>query len=577
MFTANKQFARGIHPAQVSRAFIWTALFILPCYSYGQQQVLNVLAASECMPVCTEANDQINPDITPDGNGGTIIVWQDIRSGNNDIYAQRTNVAGNVLWSTDGVAICTAGGSQELPRIISDDSGGAIIIWQDYRNGSSDIYAQRVTDGGSVLWADNGIPVCTSVFDQFNIDAVKDGLGGVILTWEDYRSNVVNCPDIYAQRVSSDGTILWTANGVTVCNEASAQHGPRIAGDDSGGAFITWYDQRAGDYDIYTQRVASGGAVQWTTNGVATCTSATDQLMPDICTDGAGGVIITWHDYRSTNEYDIYAQRQGPDGAVVWAVDGVVMNNNVGYDQINPVIVSDGVGGAVMAWQDYRTGITSDIYAQRVAPAGAVMWTATGVMICTAEGDQINPQIVTNGNSGAFVTWEDYRSISNSDIYAQLIASNSEINWPATGYLICDADGNQSFPTMADDGNFGAVVAWQDQRNGNWDIYAEGFGLFGTGIETSPETDGTMPHLSRARPNPATDVVSFAFTLPGSGTTELALFDMTGRRVATVAGGLMTAGQHEVLWNTSSERAGVYFCRLTFGGATKTSRLVILR
>ncbi len=577
MSSEKKPPERGVHLPHAVGAILLAAIFNPPGSASAQSLFMNTLTASDCMPVCTAGNDQINPAITADGSGGSIIVWQDIRNGNNDIYVQRTNINGDLLWTADGVVICTAGSSQEFPRITSDDNGGAIIIWQDYRNGSSDIYAQRVNAGGSVLWAANGIPLCTEVFDQFNVAVEADGLGGAILTWEDYRSNVVNCPDIFAQRVNSNGTILWTANGVDVCNEASAQHGPELESDDNGGAFITWYDQRAGDYDIYTQRVASGGAVQWTTNGVATCTMATDQLMPDICSDGAAGVIITWHDFRSTNEYDIYAQRQGPDGAVVWAVDGVVMNNNVGYDQINPVIVSDGAGGAVLAWQDYRTGTTSDIYAQRVAAAGAVLWTATGVIICTAEGDQINPQIVTDNNSGAFVTWEDYRSISNSDIYVQRIAANAAINWPATGYLICDADGNQSFPTMADDGIAGAVVAWQDQRNGNWDIYAQGFGLFGTGIETPQTPDVTMPHLSRAYPNPATAVIGFSFTLPGPGATELVLFDIYGRRVATLASGMMMAGTHEVSWNASSTEAGVYFCRLSFGGMTETNRVVILR
>jgi len=39
------------------------------------------------------------------------------------------------------------------------------------------------------------------VFDQLDIAMISDGLSGAILTWEDNRSNVVDCPDIYAQRV----------------------------------------------------------------------------------------------------------------------------------------------------------------------------------------------------------------------------------------------------------------------------------------------------------------------------------------------------------------------------------------
>jgi predicted lipoprotein with Yx(FWY)xxD motif len=428
-----------------------------------------------------------------------------------------------------------------------------------------------------VLWTANGVTITTAAFDQLDIAMISDGLGGAILTWEDNRANVVNCPDIYAQRVDASGATLWTADGVSICNEASAQHNPRLVSDGSGGAFITWQDDRAGDYDIYTQRIASGGAVQWTTNGVATCTMATDQLKPDICSDGADGVIITWFDYRATTDFNIYAQRQGPSGAIVWAVDGVVMNNNVGYDQINPRIVSDGMGGAIIVWQDYVTGITSDIYAQRVAAAGAVQWTATGVIICTAAGNQTNPQIVTDGNSGAFITWEDYRDTANCDIYAQRIAADAAINWPATGYLICGADSNQTHPTMVSDGNLGAVVAWQDRRNSNWDIYVQGFDTTGAGIEIGSPPDGSTLHLSPASPNPSVAAVGISYSLPKSGEVELAVYDIVGQKVATLFRGVMSAGRHAVSWNGASVAAGVYFYRLSFEGMTRINRVVVVR
>jgi predicted lipoprotein with Yx(FWY)xxD motif len=568
----------GANRARILEAVVIAAfLFILPGTAVSQPDELNPYDDSNGMPVCTATSDQTTPAIASDGSGGSIIAWNDERSGNSDIYIQRTSLSGSLLWLNNGIAICTEGSTQELPQIVSDGTGGAIVVWQDYRNGNFDIYAQRVNSSGEAIWNTNGVPVCTAAFDQFNISVISDGFGGAILTWEDNRSNVVNCPDIYAQRVNQTGSMLWTANGVSVCNEASAQHGPRLVGDGSGGAFITWYDQRAGDYDIYTQRVASGGAVQWTTNGVATCTMATDQLMPDICSDGAGGVIIAWHDFRSTTDFNIYAQRQGPSGAIVWAVDGVVMNNNVGYDQINTKIVEDGVGGAIMVWQDYVTGTTADVYAQRVASAGAVLWTATGVIICTAAGDQIYPQIVSDGNSGAFVTWEDYRSVSTSDIYAQRIAADASIYWPATGYLICGADSLQSGPAMISDGNQGAIVAWQDHRNSSWDIYAQGFDTSGTGTEGGSTPTGSQLILHPAYPNPSTAMVGFSFSLPGSGAVELAVYDITGRMVATVISGEMLAGTHQASWNGASAAAGVYFCRLSFDGMTQTSQVVVLR
>jgi predicted lipoprotein with Yx(FWY)xxD motif len=571
MSLVKSPFAGGALIARVIGTILITAFLIVPGAALSQPWDLDGIA------VCTANNDQITTAIVSDGSGGSIIAWQDYRNGNYDIYAQRMSAVGLVLWTMNGVAICTLDSSQQQPQLVSDGSGGAIIAWQDFRNGNFDIYAQRVNSSGSAQWAANGVTICTAAFDQLNIAMTGDGLGGAVLTWEDNRSNVVECPDIYAQRVDASGAALWTAEGVSICNEASAQHGPRLVGDGSGGAFITWYDRRASDYDIYTQRVASGGAVQWTTNGVATCTMATDQLKPDICSDGADGVIIAWYDYRATTDFNIYAQRQGPGGAIVWAVDGVVMNNNVGYDQINPRIVSDGVGGAIIAWQDYVTGTTSDIYAQRVAAAGAVQWTATGVIICTAAGDQMNPQIVTDGSSGAFVTWDDRRDTANYNIYAQRIAADAAINWSAEGYPICAADSSQTSPAMASDGNLGAILAWQDFRNGNYDIYAQGFDISGIGVEVGPPPNGSALYLSPAFPNPSPAAVGISYTLPRSGAVELSVYNITGQKVAGLAAGVMFAGRHEASWNGAFVAAGVYFFRLSFDGKTQANRIVVAR
>jgi len=71
-------------------------------------------------------------------------------------------------WTTNGVSICTASGGQSYPKILSDGLGGAIITWQDSRSGNYDIYAQRVSSTGVVLWTTNGVSICTASGDQWN-------------------------------------------------------------------------------------------------------------------------------------------------------------------------------------------------------------------------------------------------------------------------------------------------------------------------------------------------------------------------------------------------------------------------
>ena len=159
-------------------------------------------------PICTAAHDQIMLVSVSDGAGGAIMAWVDDRSSwRGDIYAQRVDRNGDVLWTVGGIGVCTAAGAQFNPFMVSDGLGGVIISWSDGRNGATgdDIYAQRIDQNGDVLWSVDGIGVCTAVGDQQQPAMVSDGLGGAIIDWVDGRFSVVK-PDIYAQRVDGFGS-----------------------------------------------------------------------------------------------------------------------------------------------------------------------------------------------------------------------------------------------------------------------------------------------------------------------------------------------------------------------------------
>ncbi len=546
--------------------------------------------------ISNAANDQVNSASVSDGAGGTIIAWQDKRSGSNyDIYAQRVSASGAVQWAANGVAICSVDSDQVGPAIISDGSGGAIIAWQDKRSGSYDIYAQRVNASGVLQWSPStGDSVCKVVFDQVNIAMVSDGSGGALVGWEDYRSNAgLGLADVYAQKLNAAGVPQWTSNGIGVCTQADAQHGPRIISDGSGGAFLTWYDQRAGNYDIYAQRVSDIGGLVGIADGVAVCTSGTDQTNPDICSDGAGGAIIVWQDFRSTTDIDIWVQRMSPAVAIRWPVNGIVMNNNVGYDQINPKLVSDGVGGAMITWEDFRTGLTSDIYAQRVDSTGVVAtgWNVNGVTVCVAAFNQSNPKIISDNNHGAIITWADKRDSSTNgntfDVYASRITGEFALSWTANGVPICTADSTQTNLTAVSDGSGGTIIAWQDKRSGSYDIYASRVFQSGTTpveiVEIAPQAFS----LDQNYPNPFNPSTKIQYTIGNAGLVSLKVYDVLGHEVATLVNSNQDAGSYTVPFsaiggsasggNTWSLASGVYFYRLEVGSFVSIKKLTLLK
>ncbi|MFX1450947.1 MAG: hypothetical protein ACFFCM_08895, partial [Promethearchaeota archaeon] len=418
--------------------------------------------------ICNASFEQYEPQICADGSGGAIIVWRDIRSGSNgDIYARRILTNGSTTWTVNGVAICTASFNQISPQICSSGADGAVITWQDGRNGLFDIYAQKIFVNGSIAWMADGVAICTASYDQEYPQICSDGMGGAIITWQDYR-NLSNY-DIYAQRILANGSTVWMADGVAICNASNDQQDHQICSDGIGGAIITWQDYRS-EIDIYAQKINSAGSVQWTADGEAICTASNNQRYPQICGNGAGGAIITWDDARS-GSFDIYAQKILVNGSSAWMADGVAICTASG-GQAYPQICGSEAGGAIITWEDYQSGV--DIYAQKINSAGNVQWIPNGEAICTAINDQIFPEICSDGVGGAIITWMDYRSGSKYDIYTQKINSAGSVQWTADGVAICTANNDQHIPQICNDGMGGVVITWWDDRGGSDpDIYAQ--------------------------------------------------------------------------------------------------------
>src|SRR3990172_8080162 len=73
--------------------------------------------------------------------------------------------------------------------------------------------------------------------------------------------------------------------------------------------------------------------------------------------------------------------------------------------------------------------------------------------ICTASGQQSSLQIVSDGAGGAIITWHDLRSgSSNSDIYAQRIDADGNVQWAKDGIPVCTEVNAQNSPCIAMDG-----------------------------------------------------------------------------------------------------------------------------
>ena len=92
--------------------------------------------------------------------------------------------------------------------------------------------------------------------------------------------------------------------------------------------------------------------------------------------------------------------------------------------------------------------------------------------------------------------------------------------------------------------------------------------------------DGTEAEafaLESAFPNPVRDAATVRFTTPAAADVTLAVYDVLGRRVATLVDGTLAAGDHEATFDAAGLPSGVYLCRLAAGSHRATTRLVVVR
>ena len=96
--------------------------------------------------------------------------------------------------------------------------------------------------------------------------------------------------------------------------------------------------------------------------------------------------------------------------------EGTVVTDLPGRQE-DPVAITDGAGGAFIAWVDFSFDAQGDIFFQHVDNTGEILLDSNGVALAQVEGKQITINMCTDSLGGVFITWQDKRSGVDYDIY----------------------------------------------------------------------------------------------------------------------------------------------------------------
>jgi hypothetical protein len=405
-------------------------------------------------------------------DGQILYAWSDTRTGDRDVYVQKLSATGQVVWQAGGLPIVHFHSRQEDPEIV-EVNGGWIIAWIDFRDDTTgDVWAQKIDANGNRLWDTLGVVVNSYPFyvAETSLRAADDGNGGAVIAWIDGRGG--DAGDIYAQHLLSNGTVdpTWPPDGLAIGVGSGGQTQITSCVDGAGGMILAWQDGRNNQPDIYMSRIQPDGSRPWGTNGMALCTASGEQKTPKVDIDGQGGALVAWVDARN-GPFDIYYQHVNANGQLLLESEGRVLCN-ADRNQNDVRIVYDGNGGAICVWADYRVdGVASDIYSQKINSDGSVAWADNGISICSAPFSQEEIRLTSDLRGGVVIAWEDSRQTNGdrlkADVYAQRVDASGDALWATDGIVVIDSTGMQTQPLVRPDGQGGAFIAWSDTRNGS--------------------------------------------------------------------------------------------------------------
>jgi hypothetical protein len=282
-----------------------------------------------------------------DGDGGIVLLWEDstiIREASpvsiNGLFAQRINGEGKILWEPDGVKIASDSTEKERPKLVNDGTNNFILTWTEIVTSGTwdeDVYVQKLDADGNVLWGDKGILVCDNPEMQSDSQITGDGAGGCIVTW--LQGGLTGTKSVMAQRFDADGEPMWTDEGVLLWqeDEASPNYGKSdlsIIGDGEGNSIIIWRatagNHRITSMSMYAQKVSPLGQKIFSGDGVNIFEQPYFRNIgySAVTGDGSGGFIMGSRVGigGSMNMADsVQIQRLNADGNRLWGESGLAL------------------------------------------------------------------------------------------------------------------------------------------------------------------------------------------------------------------------------------------------------------
>ena len=311
---------------------------------------------------------------------------------------------------------------RQRPRLSGKSKGhrsGRREPWWWAGSKGNNLKFQRLNRVGTRAWGPTGITITAPAGLTYSLaDLHASGDGYVIASWVS-AAGFTGPKHLLANKLATDGSLLWGAAHVTVFDGGSLQFGnfPPFVIDGAGGAVFGWY--QTGPLQSLAQHILADGTEAFPHNGVPGSTNtAHDQVNPTVSYDPAtGSTYLFWNEILEgplTNE-GISGQKFNATGARQWGDSGLTVQPLSSSAVINVASVFT-AAGPLVAWSSEPAFAQTSIYGAKVDPGGAIICPPFFISSILSAKSRLDMRLSSTGV--ALAAWSDGRN-DGGDIYAQ--------------------------------------------------------------------------------------------------------------------------------------------------------------
>jgi len=536
--------------------------------------------------VCSLAGEQAITKVSTGPTGDTYFGYFSNEDGNYNVRLQRFDQAGNPLWVAGGIVISDNPQMTWLTDwdMTVDQDNYAIMTFQDIRDGNNNIYAYRISPDGTFIWGTNGLQLSyTTAFDA-SPKVAFTSTGNIIIAWT--SENVCRI-----QKISPNGIIQWP-----FCLEINGPNSytwPQPIAVENENFIVKYYEDSgpvwAPTRHIYAQKYDANGNAVWTLPAAISTAggiTAWTQDLP-IVKDNANGFFIGWYDDRDNNmNADVYVQHLDSEGNCSWTTNGVIASTDLNREHYYVHIAYQSNEDILYAYWNEMDFDQNDrgIYGQKFDMTGIRKWEDTGRVIIEISPTDVYPYGIGNSPGQVVVFYQE--GFTENYLKAMALDSNGDFIWTGNKVTMCSVAATKLHAMVGSLNSNFWIASWADDRSGNADIFAQNINTDGT-LGYSPQALDPEQNDNRyqvyAQPNPFRNSTSIhLFTTELTENTEISIYNVKGQHIKTLPSfPNPCSGMHQVVWNGKDEQgnnlgAGVYFYK-TDGNDEYIGKIVKLK